>query len=215
MSNHITSSDVLFLLLGAIMILAMHAYFAFLELGTVRKKNQVNALVKILTDFAVSAIAYFFVGYTVAYGVNFFGNASELSQLNGYQLVKFFFLLTFAAAIPAIVSGGIAERAKFHPQSAATFLLVGLVYPFFEGIARNNHYGIQDALTHAFGQPFHDFAYQWSFTQWEAGSAWRPYSISAHAVAAIARKAASLRIRRPPFPSGVGRPDSDRWLVRL
>ncbi|HJV06657.1 MAG TPA: ammonium transporter, partial [Chromobacteriaceae bacterium] len=158
MSNHITSSDVLFLLLGAIMILAMHAGFAFLELGTVRKKNQVNALVKILTDFAVSAIAYFFVGYTVAYGVNFFGNASELSQLNGYQLVKFFFLLTFAAAIPAIVSGGIAERAKFHPQSAATFLLVGLVYPFFEGIAWNNHYGIQDALTHAFGQPFHDFA---------------------------------------------------------
>ncbi|WP_293766282.1 ammonium transporter [uncultured Aquitalea sp.] len=153
-----TPSDVLFLLLGAIMILAMHAGFAFLELGTVRKKNQVNALVKILTDFAVSAIAYFFVGYTVAYGVTFFHDAGHLASLNGYELVKFFFLLTFAAAIPAIVSGGIAERARFHPQSAATFLLVGLVYPFFEGVAWNNHFGIQDALTHAFGQPFHDFA---------------------------------------------------------
>ncbi|UDM18268.1 ammonium transporter [Vogesella sp. XCS3] len=153
-----TPNDVLFLLLGAVMILAMHAGFAFLELGTVRKKNQVNALVKILTDFAVSAIAYFFVGYSVAYGVNFLADVKHISQANGYELVKFFFLLTFAAAIPAIVSGGIAERAKFHPQSAATFLLVGLVYPFFEGIAWNGHFGVQDWLTANLGAPFHDFA---------------------------------------------------------
>ena len=129
------TSNVLFVLLGAIMVLAMHAGFAFLELGTVRKKNQVNALVKILTDFGVSAVAYFFIGYTVAYGVNFFSSAEVLAQKSGYEMVKFFFLLTFAAAIPAIISGGIAERAKFHPQSVATFLLVGFVYPFFEGIA--------------------------------------------------------------------------------
>lgn len=154
----VTPHDVLFLLLGAVMILAMHAGFAFLELGTVRKKNQVNALVKILTDFAVSAIAYFFIGYTVAYGVNFFGDVAHISQQNGYELMKFFFLLTFAAAIPAIVSGGIAERAKFHPQSTATFLLVGLVYPFFEGIAWDGHFGIQAWLTHQFGAAFHDFA---------------------------------------------------------
>lgn len=152
------ASDTLFILLGAIMILAMHAGFAFLELGTVRKKNQVNALVKILTDFAVSAIAYFFIGYYLAYGVHFFGPAAELTQKNGYELVKFFFLLTFAAAIPAIVSGGIAERAKFHPQSAATFLLVGLVYPFFEGIMWNKNYGIQAWFQSALGAEFHDFA---------------------------------------------------------
>ena len=47
----------LFILRGAIMVLAMHAGFAFLELGTVRKKNQVNALFKIRVDFAVSTIA--------------------------------------------------------------------------------------------------------------------------------------------------------------
>ena len=152
------AADVLFLLLGAIMILAMHAGFAFLELGTVRKKNQVNALAKILSDFAVSAIAYFAVGYSVAYGVNFFAPASALTANHGYELVKFFFLLTFAAAIPAIISGGIAERAKFSPQAFATFALVGLVYPFFEGIAWNNHFGLQDWLTTQFGAPFHDFA---------------------------------------------------------
>ena len=152
------SADTLFILLGAIMILAMHAGFAFLELGTVRRKNQVNALVKILVDFAISTIAYFFVGYSVAYGVTFFTDAESLAQRGGFELVKFFFLLTFAAAIPAIISGGIAERARFHPQSIATALLVGLLYPLFEGIAWNQRFGIQAGLSSLFGAEFHDFA---------------------------------------------------------
>ena len=158
MENLKTGSDALFILLGAMMVLAMHAGFAFLELGTVRKKNQVNALVKILVDFAVSTIAYFFIGYSIAYGVNFFSGAEVLAEKNGYELVKFFFLLTFAAAIPAIVSGGIAERAKFNPQLIATFVLVGFVYPFFEGIAWNQHYGIQAWIKTLTGEEFHDFA---------------------------------------------------------
>lgn len=153
-----TGADALFVLLGAIMILAMHAGFAFLELGTVRKKNQVNALVKILVDFAVSTIAYFFVGYGVAYGMHFFSDAGTLAERNGFELVKFFFLLTFAAAIPAIISGGIAERARFHPQLIATALLVGLVYPLFEGIAWNHQLGIQGWLKATFSEEFHDFA---------------------------------------------------------
>jgi len=118
----------------------------------------VNALMKILVDFSVSTIAYFFIGYGVAYGVHFFSGAESLAQKSGYELVRFFFLLTFAAAIPAIVSGGIAERAKFHPQIAATFLLVGLVYPFFEGIAWNQAFGIQAWIKAHFGEEFHDFA---------------------------------------------------------
>jgi ammonium transporter, Amt family len=158
MEAHKDGANALFILLGAIMILAMHAGFAFLELGTVRKKNQVNALVKILVDFAVSTIAYFFVGYSIAYGVNFFASADVLTAKNGFELVKFFFLLTFAAAIPAIISGGIAERAKFHPQLIATALLVGLIYPFFEGIAWNQRFGIQGWLKLAFSEEFHDFA---------------------------------------------------------
>ena len=153
-----TSSDVLFVLLGAIMVLAMHAGFAFLEVGTVRRKNQVNALVKILVDFSVSTIAYFFVGYAVAYGVSFFQGADVLAARSGYDLVKFFFLLTFAAAIPAIISGGIAERARFYPQLAATALLVGLVYPFFEGLVWNSNFGFQAWLEATFGATFHDFA---------------------------------------------------------
>jgi Amt family ammonium transporter len=152
------SNDTLFILLGAIMVLAMHAGFAFLEVGTVRKKNQVNALVKILTDFAMSTIAYFFIGYGVAYGVDFLSGADKLAERSGYELVKFFFLLTFAAAVPAIISGGIAERAKFTPQLAATAVIVGFIYPFFEGIAWNDRFGVQAWLEASAGAKFHDFA---------------------------------------------------------
>jgi Amt family ammonium transporter len=151
-------ADALFILLGAIMVLAMHAGFAFLELGTVRKKNQVNALVKILVDFSLSTVVYFLVGYGVAYGTHFWVGAEELAAQNGYELVKFFFLLTFAAAIPAIISGGIAERAKFIPQLLATAVIVGFVYPFFEGIAWNQHWGVQAWLKAWGGEEFHDFA---------------------------------------------------------
>ncbi len=151
-------TDALFILLGAIMVLAMHSGFAFLELGTVRKKNQVNALVKILVDFAVSTIAYFFVGYTVAYGVHFFTGAEGLAAKNGFELVRFFFLLTFAAAIPAIVSGGIAERARFGPQLMATALLVGIFYPLFEGVVWGGRFGVQAWIKDFAGAEFHDFA---------------------------------------------------------
>ena len=150
--------DALFILLGAIMVLAMHAGFAFLELGTVRKKNQVNALVKILVDFSISTVVYFAVGYSVAYGTSFFVGADVLVQRNGYELVKFFFLLTFAAAIPAIVSGGIAERARFYPQLVATAVIVGFIYPFYEGIVWNQHFGLQAWVKALTGDEFHDFA---------------------------------------------------------
>ncbi len=153
-----TGMDAFFLLMGAILVLAMHAGFAFLELGTVREKNQVHALVKILSDFCVATVAYFFIGYGVAYGLHFFAGAEALSARNGYDLLKFFFLLTFAAAIPAIVSGGIAERAKFYPQLAATFVLVGFVYPFFEGLVWNRNLGFQDWAAARLGAEFHDFA---------------------------------------------------------
>ena len=152
------SANTMFILLGAIMVLAMHAGFAFLEVGTVRHKNQVNALVKIITDFGISTIAYFFIGYQIAYGMDFFASATELTQNNGYELVKFFFLLTFAAAIPAIISGGIAERAKFYPILIASALTVAFVYPFFEGIIWNGNYGFQAWLEETYGAGFHDFA---------------------------------------------------------
>ena len=154
--------DVFFLTMGAAMVLAMHAGFAFLEVGTVRKKNQVNALVRVITDFGFSTVAYLFIGFYVAYGITFYAPVDELMVLeggeNGYKMVHFFFLLTFAAAIPAIISGGIAERVRFWPNVLATVLLVGLIYPFYEGVIWNGNFGFQDWLEASFGAPFHDFA---------------------------------------------------------
>jgi len=154
--------DVFFLTMGAAMVLAMHAGFAFLEVGTVRKKNQVNALVRVITDFGFSTVAYFFVGFAVAYGITFFVPVPELNNLggsaNGYEMVHFFFLLTFAAAIPAIISGGITERVRFWPNVLATVILVGLVYPFYEGMIWAGNYGYQAWLNASFGADFHDFA---------------------------------------------------------
>ena len=152
------SSNTLFILIGAVMVLAMHAGFAFLEVGTVRQKNQVNALSKILSDFAISTLAYFFIGYWISYGVSFMQPAAVISADHGYGLVKFFFLLTFAAAIPAIISGGIAERARFAPQLCATALIVAFIYPFFEGMVWNGNFGLQAWLLKTFGASFHDFA---------------------------------------------------------
>ena len=154
----VIGSDVFFLVMGAVLVLAMHAGFAFLEAGTVRKKNQVNALMKILTDFSVSTVAYFFVGYAVAYGINFLAGAPALSSKSGFELVKFFFLLTFAAAVPAIISGGIAERARFWPQVVASALIVALVYPFYEGIVWGERFHVQALIESSFGAKFHDFA---------------------------------------------------------
>ncbi|KAB0496954.1 MULTISPECIES: ammonium transporter [Pseudomonas] len=152
------SSNTLFILIGAVMVLAMHAGFAFLEVGTVRQKNQVNALSKILSDFAISTLAYFFIGYWISYGVTFMQPAAVITADHGYGLVKFFFLLTFAAAIPAIISGGIAERARFAPQLCATALIVAFIYPFFEGMIWNGNFGLQAWLLERFGANFHDFA---------------------------------------------------------
>ena len=207
-------TDALFVMLGAIMVLAMHSGFAFLELGTVRQKNQVNALVKILVDFSVSTIAYFFIGYGIAYGVLFMSGAEVLAEKNGFELVKFFFLLTFAAAIPAIVSGGIAERARFNPQLAASSGR-GLHVP-----ALRRH-RMERPLRHAGLDQGHDrrrfprLCRRWSCTQWVAGSAW---SRSSFSVPGRPLSEGWRHHRAPALEHSVsrtGRLDPDGWLVRL
>jgi len=154
------SSDVLFLMLGAVMVFAMHAGFAFLEVGTVRQKSQVNAFVKILTDWSVSTVVYLLIGFPLAYGISFLQPADKLIVENqGYDLVHYFFLLCFAACIPAIISGGIAERAKFWPQVIAGAFFAGITYPVFESLiwGKNSSY-FQELFKKIGGAEFHDYA---------------------------------------------------------
>lgn len=155
-----SSADVLFLMLGATMVFAMHAGFAFLEVGTVRKKNQVNAFVKILTDWSVSTIVYFLIGFPISYGISFLKPAQELlGTTQGYDLVHYFFLLCFAACIPAIISGGIAERAKFWPQVAAGAIFAGISYPLFESLIWGKNASLLQGFFKSLGgAEFHDYA---------------------------------------------------------
>jgi len=159
-TNLRNSSDVLFLMLGAVMVFAMHAGFAFLEVGSVRKKNQVNALVKILTDWSVSTIIYFLVGFPIAYGISFLKPAEAILGGNqGYDLVHYFFLLCCAACIPAIISGGIAERAKFWPQVTAGAFFVAVTYPVYESLIWGKNASLlQDIFKNIGGAEFHDYA---------------------------------------------------------
>jgi Amt family ammonium transporter len=207
MSNP-AGADIFFLLVGAILVFAMHGGFAFLEAGTVRRKNQVNALVKILVDFGISTAAYFLIGYAIAYGVHFFVGADTLVSgerfgPQGLLLVKFFFLATFAAAVPAIVSGGVAERMRFLPQCLATALIVALLYPLFESVVWGARHGVQDWFTANLGAPFHDFA----------------GSIVVHAVGGFVALAAVLRLgprlgRYGSGPASGGFPPSSiPWLA--
>lgn len=161
LTDYVSAGNVFFLLWGAVLIFSMHAGFAFLEAGSVRKKNIVNGLTKIPADWAVSTVAYFLIGFPLAYGITFFSGAGEMLEESGYDLAHFFFLLCFAAVIPAIISGGIAERMKFWPQIIGGAVLVAFVYPIFEGLVwgRFNVLGAADGwLADLFGAGFHDYA---------------------------------------------------------
>ena len=95
LKNMLHSGDILFLLIGGILVFSMHAGFAFLEVGSVRKKSQVNALVKIISDWGISTIVYFLIGFPLAYGISFLKPAQYLLGSNqGFNLIHFFFLLT-------------------------------------------------------------------------------------------------------------------------
>jgi Amt family ammonium transporter len=157
----VQGGNVLMLVWGAALVFSMHAGFAFLEAGSVRRKNVVNALTKIVMDWSVSTFVYFVIGFPIAYGISFLKPVSEITRLDspGFNFVHFFFLLTFAACIPAIISGGIAERAKFGTQLLAGAIFVGLIYPVYESLIWGQwSVGFTQFLTHVGGAGFHDYA---------------------------------------------------------
>lgn len=152
------SGDILLLVWGAALVFSMHAGFAFLEAGSVQRKNVVNALTKIVMDWSVSTFIYFLIGFPIAYGITFYKPVADMGGF-GFNFIHFFFLLTFAACIPAIISGGIAERSKFGPQLFAGAVLVGLIYPVYESLVWGQWSGGFSALlTGLGGLPFHDYA---------------------------------------------------------
>ena len=149
---------ILFELIAAGMLLVMYVGFAFREAGSVRAKNQANAFAKAAALLAVVSIAYTVLGYHIAHGHSFLVVVSTSPERVGEPVLQFLLFLTFAAAVPAIVTGALAERARFWPQLMAALVIGGLIYPFYEAIVWSGYLRVQQLLSSSFGAEFHDFS---------------------------------------------------------
>jgi len=140
MSDTASDVDTLFIFLCGLLVFFMHAGFGMLEVGGVQAKNSKNILLKNLLNIAFSAVAWYFLGYTLATGPDdkshFLGwtkehqvyiAAADLDK--GPAFVTWYFGFAFAATSATIVSGALAERTQFRAYFAFAMLLTGWIYP--------------------------------------------------------------------------------------
>lgn len=153
-----TGGDLTLLLLAALTLLVMQTGFALREAGNVSQQHQADSVAKTLLVFAVSAIAYVAFGYYISYGFHL--RTPVLAPVAGgkHDLIQFLVLVTLATAVPAIVAGSVAQRARFWPQLASTALIAGVIYPLFEQIVWGRRLYAQHVLMSSFGAEFHDFS---------------------------------------------------------
>ena len=144
--------DTLWVVITGCLVFFMNAGFALLESGLCQAKNAVNILAKNFIVFAVSSLAFWFVGFGLMFGDGnpFIGLTGWLlhgadnspAMTDAYQgvfgslnwtgvplLAKFFFQLVFAGTAATIVSGAVAERIKFLSFILFSFVLVAVIYP--------------------------------------------------------------------------------------
>ena len=126
--------DQMWLMLAAFLVFFMQLGFAMVEAGFVRAKNTTNILMKNVLDACVGGLAFFAVGYGLAYGLSgeasnkFFGDGFFF--LNSFENYAFWiFQFAFAATAATIVSGSMAERTKFSAYLVYTFFISALIYP--------------------------------------------------------------------------------------
>ncbi len=145
--------DTLWVLLAGMLVFFMNTGFAMVESGFVRAKNTVNVLSKNFIVFAISSLAFWFIGWGLMFGNgNGFLGLEGVFMLGGadnspatsdaYQgaysaiswatvplMAKFFFQLVFAGTAATIVSGAVAERIKYMAFILFSFVMVGILYP--------------------------------------------------------------------------------------
>jgi len=151
--NYALAIDTFWVLLTGALVFFMNTGFGLLESGLCRQKNTVNILAKNFVVFAVSSLAFWFLGWGLMFGngTSFFGTEGLLmlggadnSPATGdaYQgaysaiswtgvplLAKFFFQLVFAGTAATIVSGAVAERVKFMSFVVFSAILTAILYP--------------------------------------------------------------------------------------
>lgn len=147
------ASDVLLLLVGVTLVFAAQLGFALRELGANERGREPQAAAKLAALFAVSVLAYVLIGFRFAYGASALSVLGSMAPSPGRVLVA----LAFACAVPAVVAGAIAGRARLWPQLVVAVLAAGLLYPLLERIAWGGRAYVQQLMTSSFGYPFHDF----------------------------------------------------------
>ena len=122
--------DNLWLVVAGALVFLMQAGFAFVEAGLTRAKNIANIMAKNLADMAIGAVAFFIIGYSIAFGDGgdwwggfgdfFFKDSTDHLNEFGAGIAgnltpstSFFFQVVFAATAVTIASGAMAERTKF------------------------------------------------------------------------------------------------------
>ncbi len=130
----VAAIDTAWLLIAAFLVFLMQAGFAMLEAGFVRSKNVANILMKNILDVSAGALAFWAVGWGLAYG--FSGDAT-----NGFVGTGHFFLVgfddwaswifqfAFAATAATIVSGAMAERTAFRAYLFYSVFITAIIYP--------------------------------------------------------------------------------------
>ncbi|WP_342528782.1 ammonium transporter [Chryseomicrobium sp. FSL W7-1435] len=133
MTNELLQSSInmLWIMLGTILVFFMHAGFAMVESGFTRSKNTVNILMKNFITVSIASLLYFIVGYAFMFGTSFNGIIGTSGfALNGVDDIAFFvFQAVFAATSATIISGAVAERMKLSAYFVLTIAMVTIIYP--------------------------------------------------------------------------------------
>ncbi|GKW46257.1 ammonium transporter [Planococcus sp. NCCP-2050] len=126
-----SSVDMMWVMLGTILVFFMHAGFAMLETGFTRSKNTLNILMKNLITVALGSILYFFVGFALMFGTSSFGLiGTDGFLLSGREDIGFFvFQAVFAATCATIISGAVAERMRLGAYILVTVAMTAVIYP--------------------------------------------------------------------------------------
>jgi len=137
LTEQVFAIDTVWVALCASLIFFMEAGFALLEAGFVRTKNTMSIIAKVIIDISFGGIAFFVVGFGIAYGAsngwfafNFGIPEDDLGLgLTVSNKLFWFIQLGFAIAAISIVSGAVAERMKLWSYATFVFIFCALLYP--------------------------------------------------------------------------------------
>ncbi|MFF2661818.1 ammonium transporter [Kitasatospora sp. NPDC058032] len=141
MPDAFSAGDTAFVLVSAALVMVMTPGLAFFYGGMVRAKSTLNMLAMSFLSLGIVSVLWVLYGYSLAFGpdagaglignLDFLGmHGVGLADLTGTIPVTAFsaFQLMFAVITPALISGAVADRARFTAWGLFVALWVTVVY---------------------------------------------------------------------------------------